>query len=122
MNVLIALLSVALFTTTSCCLEVSRSSVPGTYVATLATGIDTIVVRADGTYSHLFSRDGGPGEESGTWDLERVEGAPRISFHKFTPQWERGARQGIWAARVQRTLHTMRLRISDDLNLYYERR
>jgi len=114
----------ALLNLLACGEKLDSRSVAGEYVANHNFGRDVIVVRDDGTYVHTFvASNGSRQKESGRWELDRDPQGDMISFSGFTPSWDGRTRiPGIWPARMETSFGRIRLRVNDDLDLYYQRR
>lgn len=104
--------------------------VTGTYVMDGGAARDELTVRADGRYVRSYAL---PGEtavvDSGTWEIERSSGEPRIVFSDFAPRWRAQAfpdvpmRRGYWSTYAERSAGgTVRINVNEDLGLAYVRK
>jgi hypothetical protein len=124
-----------------CSKDVDRSMVIGTYVANHNLGIDTLVIKADGTYRYFFKdKNGKVFTNSNKWVFEYFDGNPIISFEDFIFVHDEEKRElikgilekegiktksdgkGFWGVYPKTSLFgKIRLSIDPDLNYYYEK-
>src|SRR5438128_1163566 len=85
-----------------CSTKVERSSVIGTYVANHGKGLESIEVRADGTYNYSCQVDGrNLVHNQGRWIFHEQDGAGRLTFEEFgfcLPEY--GSSPGYWDVEV----------------------
>ena len=96
----------------ACSRSVGRADLIGTYRANHGHGTDILRVNEDGTYLHSFqSVNGDQQVNQDRWELEIVQGNPRLVFHKFVfalPEY--GDKQrGMWPVEPEPTLGKVRL-------------
>ena len=108
--------------------EITRQDVIGKYVANYnkdKVSVDSIEVKADGTYIHYFksAQDGAAFTDTGTWKFDYWKDTPQLNLVNFTFRYEEPegyiAKNGVWAATVQDEGN--RLLINDDLGLHYDK-
>jgi hypothetical protein len=109
--------------------EITRQDIIGKYVANYdkdKVTIDSIEVRADGTYIHYFkpAKDGNSFTNIGTWTFEYENGEPRLNFRNFTIGYQEPeglvSKTGyIWSPEVQNDGD--RLLIDEDYDLHYDK-
>jgi hypothetical protein len=113
----------------SCTDRIERHEVVGFYVANHSIGIDSLVIRDDGTYVHHYvSPDGHEFFDTNSWTLDSASG--EITFRDFDQHfalWEKSPRvitpgPGFWITFVMRRGGHTCLRLFDDLNWYFEKR
>lgn len=104
--------------------------VVGVYDLEVGGVVDSLKVRPDGRYLHIYGRGGGPTVvDSGTWTISHASGEPRIEFADFFPSWRAQtfpglpAQRGYWSAYAERGLTgSVRIKVDADLGLAYVRR
>lgn len=109
--------------------EITRQDVIGTYVANYdkdKVSVDSIEVKADGTYTHYFksAQDATEFTETGTWQfIGYRRGDARVDFYNFTIHFGEPdgyiSEWGVWSPIVQNDGD--RLLIDDDLGLHYDK-
>jgi hypothetical protein len=107
-----------------CSEQVDQSMIVGKYIANHKKGIDTLELKADGTYTFYYkSADGTELTNTNRWEFEYQNKEPRITFEKFIfglPNF--GSKEpGFWNVKVEMSGKTPRLCIDPDLNYYYEK-
>lgn len=92
---------------TGSCAPVEQDHVYGTYRSNIEVGTETLEIREDGTYLHLYRLDGAVQlKNEGAWKFYRLPDGRRIEFlrYEFVPSKKFGtaARVVDWPAEVLR--------------------
>jgi hypothetical protein len=106
----------------------------GVYVANFSSGNDTIELRSDGTYLHVFTQ---PGESAvvrneGLWNMALHEGRDRVAFRDFVWAPNTSGAQlrevsgfanqpVLWTTAAYRSRAGVRLVANADLGQYYQK-
>lgn len=110
-----------------CDKPLSQREVVGLYVADFGAGRETIELRPDGSYLHLF-REPGASEEvknEGSWRMTLEDKENRIVFENFvfapkTSGAELGA-VALWNVEIYRAWNGVRLTVNADLGHFYRK-
>src|SRR3972149_2079199 len=103
-----------LFTIVGCSQNIERSMVLGIFIANHTKGIDSLIIRPDGTYLHSFTSPiGEKFVNSNNWEFELLDGEPHITFSRFLFRLEGHGRgkPGVWIVKVERSWGKLRLTI-----------
>jgi hypothetical protein len=114
-----ALLSFAL---SGCSKKVERSQVLGDYQTEHQNGIETIELRADGTYTqHFKQKDGADTIISDDWEFEPYNGDPKVALHNFRTHFPQPSEKGtdVTLLGIERHWGRLRLYLSYDRDEYY---
>jgi hypothetical protein len=109
------------------CSKISDGSqLVGVYQARHPDGVETIELRADGTYTYRFngSTKTATEEYSATWKLEPYGGESKVSLDNFKPRFPNAPNPGPIATLlgVEKKWGQMRLYLSYDRDQYYTRK
>lgn len=107
-----------------------RSDIPGDYQATYPFGVETLVLRENGSYKQEFRLQGSSDVVtlSGHWSYDADDGQLQLEnalpivdgFGRLEKDYAT-ARDGLRGLLVQRTPNGIRLAINEDLDLYFKR-
>ena len=106
----------------------TESELPGVYVLQDKGKVDSINVKADGTFEHeVWAGRQQLLSERGRWQKDQYpDGSPDIEFHEFRliapPYAKLPMRAGMWAAPLQRDWRgRIILVVNPDVHLYYRK-
>lgn len=100
----------------------AERSVVGRYRANHGKAEDLLVINEDSTWVRHFGSGDAAVEDRGSWERDVVGGNPVVVFHGFAARWDSSTRKGLWPARIETSsFGNLRLMISYDRSLYYER-
>ncbi len=122
MRVLFSLLLATCFMPTSGCSKaVTRSRLVSTYEAEHENGIETLELRADGTYLHHFkATKGAESTYSDKWEFAADDPGPVVLLHNFSPQFPGNSWiKGAWGLGVKQDYGRIRLYVSYDPRHFY---
>jgi hypothetical protein len=105
------------------------AAIAGTYVLNGGSARDELVLQPRGRYVRRYSPPAGQAlTDSGTWEMDRSSGEPRLVLSNFVPRWrsqhfpEVPIRPGYWSTyATQRPFGAVRLNVSADSGLEYVR-
>jgi hypothetical protein len=109
------------------CSRLGAHEAPGTYVMGMRFVADTLWVKPDGTYMHVYADGVKVLVASGRWEHEFLRGGPRVTFHRFPIRDYSGSisdsnRTGTWPALFQRTAFgSIVLHVDEDRGVSYRR-
>ncbi len=91
------------------------------YVLSGGEGLDTLELKADGTYIHGYTDYATAlATRIGQWDLGDVDGAKTVTLHDFVPlRGEPASGQGVYALKVERSMGKVRLVPYSEPSRYY---
>ncbi len=128
---LLSFLFICAIVSFGCFGEIKRTDIVGNFNANYENAVDTLELKADGTYVHIYkstlSDDGRTFTNINKWNFEYINGKPKIVFSEFIsgiPSQYSGGHQGpgTWVTEAKEPLFGgLRLPIFDDLDLYYEK-
>ena len=106
------------------------AEIAGTYVLNRGPARDIIVLQPQGRYVRTYAPPGGATvTESGTWEVDRSSGEPRVVLSDWVPRWRAQhfpnvpMRPGYWSTPAERGFGgAVRLNVSRDNGLAYIRK
>jgi hypothetical protein len=107
-----------------CSKEVERPQVLGTYRAEHQNGVETIELRADGTYTQHFKQKDGPDTTiSDHWEFEPYNGEPKVALHNFRTRFSQSPEKDsdITLLGIEKDWGQLHLYLSYDRGEYYSR-
>lgn len=109
------------------CSKITDSSqIVGVYQARHPEAVETIELRADGTYIYHFNRSTGTAAEeySATWKLEPYGGEPKVFLDNFKPRFPNAPNPGPIGTLlgIEKRWGQIRLYLSYDRDQYYTRK
>lgn len=111
-----------LFALSGCSKKVERSQVLGEYQTEHQNGVETIVLRGDGTYTqHFKQKDGTDTIISDHWEFEPYSGEPRIALHNFKAHFPRSSEKeaDVTLLGIEKKSGRLRLYLSYDRDEYF---
>jgi hypothetical protein len=117
-----------------CDSRIMETELPGVYTANFGPARDTIELRSDGIYNHVFVEPGSSVEvrNEGSWQMNSDRGKNRITFKNFVwapkttgAELREAAGAGglpvLWTTEVDRSWRGLMLVANSDLGFYYYR-
>jgi hypothetical protein len=119
----LSLVLICLVALLGCSKVTDRSQVIGTYEAHHQNGVETLQLRADGTYTHRFKgADGIETVYSSKWEFEPYYGEPKVSLNNFPYHFPPNSQKelaGITLLGIEKDWGRVRLYLNYDRGQYY---
>lgn len=118
---LISILSIILLI--GCSTQISTAELSGKYLLSINGGIDTIILRADNTYTHSYvTKTGEMDNQNGTWTLEDLQAGPTVVLNNFHSLLNEGTvGEGFYNLLVKKSFGDIYLITNIDLNDGYKK-
>jgi hypothetical protein len=127
-------LTAVLLILAGCESRITETELIGVYVDSFGSGNETIELRSDGTYSHIFRQPGASADvrNEGSWSMAPNEGPNRVAFKDFVFAPETSGAQlrslsgseqrpVLWSTTARRSWTGLRLIADADLGQYYQK-
>jgi hypothetical protein len=117
-----------------CQRPIIETDLVGRYTANFGNGTDTLELRSDGTYLHVFRQPGASTDvrNEGSWSMALSEGRDRVAFRDFVWALNTSGAQlrelsgsapkpVLWTTQAYRSSGGVRLVANADLGQYYQK-